>query len=124
VSGSAAFAVSFADRRWRSMRTIVLAISLALSVVFAACYARSYAAAHSALRAHEARLRQGAECLRYYRSAPDSCLAILYPLPIRDRARVMEVLRLGLFAPAEGPAPLASYTVASDGTARSRLGME
>ena len=96
------------DRRTLALLTVAVLGIVAGSLSYATVWARTDAWVGSADQSHWI----ARECVRFYREAPDPCLAIVHhnPALVRQRAEVLERLRLGPLAEPPSRPPLASYT--------------
>jgi hypothetical protein len=105
-----------AARLGRPRRLALGAALAALASLAVVGYARAWSSADEALALRREALRRGRECVRFYRVAPDECLALIYPDPgaVRARARRLEALGLGPFAPGRHEPSLSAHVLAPD----------
>ena len=95
------------DRRTLSVLTAAVLAVVGASASYATVWARTDAWVGSVDQSHWI----ARECVRFYREAPDPCLAIMHHSPalVRQRAQVLERLRLGPLAVPPSRPPLAAY---------------
>lgn len=105
VVGGVLLAVGVAHRPVDSRALAATASASALVTLMGVGYAITFETGYRGLEGRRLTLVDTRECVLNYRVASEDCLKLLYELPlVRDRAAVLEALKLGPFAAGRSPA--------------------